>query len=120
MKDIDHQRLIHMKTYCEDIAEAISRFGNSFEIFASDKDFFNSVSMSVMQIGELSVGLSDGFREETKAQMQWGAIRGMRNMFAHAYAAMSKDAIWETATKDIPGLLQFCDRMIEMYREETR
>lgn len=107
------QRIRHIKTYCEDIAETICRFGADYEMFASDKDYFNSVSMSVMQIGELSIGLSDEFKDSTKKQMQWGAIRGMRNLFAHAYAAMDKKAVWETAVNDIPGLLSFCDRIIE-------
>lgn len=118
MKDSDFQRIAHIKTYCEDIAETINRFGKSYEIFSKDKDFFNSISMSLMQIGELSVSLSDKFKDQTKTQMQWGAIRGMRNLFAHAYAAMNKDAVWETAMNDIPGLLLFCERMIEKQGEE--
>jgi hypothetical protein len=64
--------------------------------------------MSIMQIGELSVGLTDAFKEATKKHMQWGAIRSTRNMYAHAYAKMDKISIWETATKDIPTLHQFC------------
>ncbi len=109
----DLDRIRHMKRYCEDIATAIERFGNTYDIFANDIDFCNSVSMSIMQIGELSAGLSDEFKTETRSQMPWGLMRGMRNRFAHAYATMGKDDIWETATQDIPNLFHFCNGVIE-------
>ena len=48
MKDTDLQRITHIKTYCEDIAKTISRFGNNYDRFESDIDFVNSVSMSMM------------------------------------------------------------------------
>jgi len=108
-----------MKRYCEDIAGAIARFGDSYDIFAQDIDFCNSVSMSIMQIGELSSGLSDAFRDVTRAQMPWGLIRGMRNRFAHVYVTMDKDDIWETAKQDIPNLLRFCESIIEEAASKT-
>ncbi len=118
MKDSDIQRIRHMKSYCEKIAKTINRFGAERKTFASDDDYANSVSMSIMQIGELSIGLSDEFKEKTKNQMQWGMIRGMRNLFAHTYASMDKDVIWEVASNDIPGLLLFCNGIIEADKEK--
>ena len=58
----DLERIKHMKRYCEDIAATVKRCGNSFETFASDTDFYNSISMSIMQIGELSGSLSEDFK----------------------------------------------------------
>jgi uncharacterized protein with HEPN domain len=108
----DLDRIRHIRRYCEDIAKTIERFGRSFEHFTKDIDFCNSVSMSILQIGELSAGLSDDFKAATRSQMPWGLMRGMRNRFAHAYATMEKDDIWETATQDIPNLLRFCKDII--------
>jgi len=113
MAKSDIDRIRHIKLYCEDIAETIRRYGDSFITFTQDKDFYKSVSMSVLQIGELSGGLSDGFRNATRSQMPWGMIKGMRNRFAHAYDIMEKSDVWETATQDIPNLLIFCDGIIE-------
>ena len=113
MKDSDLQRIRHIASYCEDIAKTIQRFGNTQEIFFKDLDYRNSISMSIMQIGELSIGLSDDFKDSTKEQMQWGLIRGMRNMFAHTYAKMDNVIIWDVATKDIPGLLHFCKKILQ-------
>ena len=109
----DMQILLHIKSYCEDIARSIQRFGEEYEVFASDIDYFNSVSMSIMQIGELSSILSDSFREDTNDELQWNLMRGMRNMYAHEYKKMDKSIIWETATKDIPNLLRFCERVTD-------
>ena len=120
MNNSDLLRIKHIKTYCEDIAKAIQRFGEDFEIFRNDTDYLNSVSMSIMQIGELSVGLSDDFKHASGEQMQLGAIRGMRNLYAHAYAKMDKASIWETVTMDIPGLLNFCERTIARTQENQQ
>ena len=109
----DLERIKHIKRYCEDITGSINRFGDSFDTFSNDIDFYNSISMSIMQIGELSSGLSDEFKTSTREKIPWGLIKGMRNHFAHGYATMEKSDIWETATKDIPNLLQFCNGVIE-------
>ena len=114
MKDSDLQRIQHMKTYCEDIADTIKRFGEDYQVFESDKDFYNSVSMSIMQIGELSAGLSDEFKDATRHQIQWGSLKGIRNLFAHAYISMTQSVIWESATKDIPHELAFCNEVIAL------
>lgn len=115
MKDSDLQRIRHIKTYCEDIDDTIERFGNDFQVFESDKDFLNSISMSILQIGELSIGLSNEFKDKTRHQIQWGALKGMRNIFAHAYISMNKSVIWESATKDVPAVLDFCKEILARY-----
>ena len=109
----DAQRIRHICRYCEDIAEFLERFGKNFETFTEDRAYLNAVSMCILQIGELANGLSEEFREETKGEMPWGMIRGMRNWIAHAYAEMDEFIVWETATNDIPRLFAFCNRKIE-------
>lgn len=109
----DYQRLQHIQRYCKDIGEFIKRFGQNYSTFTQDRAYFNAVSMCILQIGELSNGLSVAFREETKAQMPWDMIRGMRNWLAHAYAEMDESVIWETALHDIPKLLAFCDGLVD-------
>lgn len=108
----DRQRLLHIQTYCRDIAGFIARFGRDYSIFTTDRAYSNAVAMCILQIGELANGLSEEFREKTKSQMPWGMIRGMRNWLAHAYAEMDETVIWETATNDIPGLLRFCEEIL--------
>lgn len=108
--------LEHIKTYCGDIMKSVERFGNDRAIFDVDKDYRNSVCMSLLQIGELTGHLTEGFREETKKEIFWPAIKGMRNLFAHNYGAVDIERVWETVISDIPQLLEFCERTIQIYR----
>ena len=55
----DKQRLEHILDYCCEIEKTIARYGSDFAIFDRDRDYQRSVSFSILQIGELSGGLSD-------------------------------------------------------------
>jgi uncharacterized protein with HEPN domain len=112
MKERDIQILEHVRDYCEEIAGTISRYGQDFDIFFADRDYYKSISMSLMQIGELSNKLSDEFKDSTRNRMPWSFIKGMRNMFAHEYHEMSHDVIWEAACKDAPELAKFCEEVL--------
>ena len=57
-----------------------------------DRDYRNSVCMSLLQIGELTGHLTEDFREGTKDSIYWPAIKGMRNLFAHNYGAVDVGA----------------------------
>ena len=84
----------------------------SILFFVSDRLYFNSVSMSILQVGELANGLSEEFRKETASEMPWGMIRGMRNWLAHAYGEIDEDMIWDTAVHDIPKVADFCRKKL--------
>lgn len=111
----DLQRIKHIRDYCVEIQKTIARYGNSFEIFDTDADYQRSISFSILQIGELSGGLSAEYRKETANRVQWGPIKGMRNLVAHNYGNMSREIIWETATVDIPVLESFCNEQLKSY-----
>lgn len=113
MMQPDLQRIAHIHDYCEEIQKTIARYGNAFESFDNDADYQRSVSFSILQIGELSGGLSLEFRRETANRVQWGPMKGMRNLVAHSYGSMSREIIWETAVTDIPALREFCDQILQ-------
>ena len=112
MMSPDLQRVKHIRDYCIEVEKTIARYGASFEIFDIDADYQRSVSFCILQIGELSGGLSAEYRQATASRVQWGPIKGMRNLVAHNYGSMSRDIIWETATVDIPVLKEFCDEQL--------
>lgn len=64
--------------------------------------------MNSLQIGELAGRLTSNFVDYSKERINWRAIRGMRNLFAHAYGTMDLDRIWDTAITDIPDLKAYC------------
>lgn len=118
MRNKNEDVLLHILSYCEDVGKTIERFGNDPEIFDSDMDYRNSISMSLYQIGELSGHLSEDFRSATRNKMDWPAVRGMRNLFAHNYGAMDIDKIWSTALDDIPVLIAFCQEALKEQAEQ--
>jgi uncharacterized protein with HEPN domain len=109
----DKQRLEHILDYCCEIEKTIARYGRDFAIFDRDRDYQRSVSFSILQIGELSGGLSLAFRQATADRIQWGPMKGMRNLVAHNYGSMSREIIWETAVTDIPALKRFCQEQLD-------
>ena len=114
MNEADRQRLQHIITYCKDMEGFVDRFGRDYEIFITDRAFFNSVSMCVLQIGELSNALSEDFRNATNDEIPWKMIRGMRNWLAHAYGEVDESILWETVNNEIPFLLDFCKKAIDL------
>ena len=113
MNNGDRQRIAHIKTYCEDVADFTERFGKDFQTFTADKAYFNAVAMCVLQIGELSNALSEPFRERTRHKVPWKMIRGARNWLAHAYGEVDETVLWETAINDLPALLAFCEEILQ-------
>ena len=114
MKQRNRDKIIleHIIAYAEKIERSIQRFGNDFQTFLDDADFRDAVSMNILQIGELAKKLSDEYVKETSNQMNWKAIKGMRDFFAHDYGSMDIERIWETAIEDIPQLKAFCQSQI--------
>lgn len=104
----DFDILCHILRYCERIENIIERFGCEEEIFRSDMAYRDAVSMNLLQIGELAGHLSDGYRSQTRNKMNWAAIKGMRNLFAHDYGNMDEQVIWNTANESLQELKDFC------------
>ena len=85
----DQQRLEKIIDYCRQIKSTVVRYGDSLEQFQTDVDYQQSVSFSVLQIGELVNGLSEEFKAATSSEMQWHQIRGMRNIVVHGYGSIA-------------------------------
>ena len=112
MDDRNISILKHMLKYCEEINKTLNRFGTDIEIFKKDSDYRDSISMKIFQIGELDNHLTDEYLEETKNEINWNAIRGMRNRFAYGYGKMDLNKIFYTATEDIPVIKNFLEKQL--------
>ena len=113
MQSPDLQRLSHIRDYCLEIQKTIARYGNDYAIFDKDADYQRSIAFCILQIGELGGTLAEEYRKATSQRVQWGPRKGRRNLVAHSYGSMSREIIWETATVDIPTLLQFCEEQLQ-------
>jgi uncharacterized protein with HEPN domain len=97
----------HIIEHTENVRNTQKRFGNEYKIFISDKDYFNSVCMSLLQIGELAHHLTTEFTA-THADIPWKNIIGLRNVVVHGYGQLDTEAIWSTLIDDLPELYRKC------------
>jgi len=97
--------------HIENIFRAQKRFGNDFDTFVSDKDYANSVCMSLLQIGELANHLTPDFRA-AHADIPWRSIIGLRNVVVHGYGQLDMEVVWATITEDIPQLYLKCKALV--------
>jgi len=97
----------HIIEHIENVLKAQKRFGNDIKIFVADKDYFNSICMSLLQIGELANHLSTEFTTK-HSDIPWKSIIGLRNVVVHGYGQLDAETVWATLTDDIPKLYQQC------------
>lgn len=92
--------------YCDEISKTHTFFKNDKDLFFDKEKGFvyrNSITMPILQIGELAKNLSDEFRKNHH-DIPWRAIMGMRDVFAHHYGALDYTVAWDTSVSDVPQL----------------
>ena len=107
----DTRILKHIIEHIESTLNAQKRFGNDFKVFISDKDYFNSICMSLLQIGELARHLTTEFTTD-HTDIPWKNIVGLRNVVVHGYGQLDAETVWATVTDDIPELYQKCKTIL--------
>lgn len=101
--------------YCDEIEKTHSAFGNNSELFFDKEKGFiyrNSITMPILQIGELVKNLSESFTLEHK-NIPWRAIAGMRDVFAHHYGSIDYEMTWNTSKEDITMLKNYLQNSIK-------
>lgn len=101
MLDRDRQILETILNYTKRIKEKIK--GKSVNDLSEDEDLQDVLSFNILQIGELTNKLSDGFKNENK-HIPWKDINGMRNIIVHGYAYVDIETVYDTSVYDIPKL----------------
>ncbi|MDR2832241.1 MAG: DUF86 domain-containing protein [Streptococcaceae bacterium] len=112
--------LLQTLEYIQEVDTTLKRFGLEFETFIEDFVYKNSVSMSAMQIGELKNSLSDEFIEKYGSYFDWDSLRKLRNQFAHAYARIDEEIIWDFATRKAPELEEVINRVLLEDRKQEK
>jgi len=108
-KDIEIIKLII--EHIENVQNSQKRFGNEYTVFALDKDYFNSVCMNLLQIGELTNHLTTEFTD-VHSDIPWKNIIGLRNVVVHGYGQLDTEMVWSTIIDDIPELYQKCRKIV--------
>lgn len=109
----DYKILNVILTYCKKVEKIVHRIDSDYDTFINDSIYQDSISMNLLQIGESVSKFSEEYINTSKDEMNWRAIKGMRNLFAHAYDSMDLDKIWETAVDDISVLEEYCINILQ-------
>ena len=110
----DIRIIYHIIEHIENAINTQKRFGCDYEMFASDKDYFNSICMSLLQIGELANHLTKEFIN-AYSDIPWRNIIGLRNVVVHGYGQLDTETVWATLTDDIPDLY----KKLKLIKEQT-
>ena len=106
MNQRDKTILIKIIDYCLEIKDTHDYFKQDKELFINEKHGFiyrNSITMPILQIGELSKMLSTEFLNEY-TKIPWKMIMRMRDIVAHHYGSLDYEIVWNTSIVDISEL----------------
>jgi len=95
--------IITKKIICE--IETINQFvaGMSEADFLADDKTQRAVTMTLINIGELSKAYTDDFLY-SKKNIPWKAIQATRNIAAHNYEIVDMSIVWDTVKVSLPVL----------------
>ena len=112
----DRQRLIKIANYCNLISDATLNAGLDYNMIlqklSEDIIFQTSISMMLVQIGELTRHLSDELKAEYP-EIPWRTISGLRNRLVHDYEETNWSVISGVIEDDIKPLLDYCNKILQ-------
>ncbi|HEY7034041.1 MAG TPA: DUF86 domain-containing protein [Thermomicrobiales bacterium] len=76
-----------------------------FETFVAESMRRNATLQQLTVIGEAAAQLPPEVRDR-HAEIEWTSIIGFRNVIVHGYFRMTWPIVWETATTDMPALIE--------------
>ncbi len=82
-----------------------------FASFSKDLKTQSAVTLQILILGEATKRLSSEFRSR-HPEIPWSDIMQMRDKLIHHYEKMDLVLIWQTATMDVPNLLEFVEQLI--------
>ena len=80
--------------------------------FKANLDIREIVCFNIFQIGELAKNLPDELLGKYN-KVPWKDIKGMRDWVAHGYGSLDLVKTWNTATKDIKILKDYCEKILK-------
>lgn len=105
--------LLHIKGYCKEIFNTLEIINNNYSKYEESFIVKNSLCMDLLQIGELVNRLDSNYLEETKNEINWNQIRGMRNRLTHDYLKIDYDIVFNVVENDIPELDDFLTKELK-------
>jgi uncharacterized protein with HEPN domain len=101
---MDHRNKITLEKMVDEsdfIATSIKDI--DVESFIADEILKRAVTMSLINIGELTNALTEDFRAENP-DIKWNLLRRTRDKVAHHYIDLDPRITWQTVTESVPEL----------------
>ena len=79
--------------------------------FLADKRTQQAIILNLIILGEAATKLMDNYPDvcDASPEIEWRAMRGMRNRIAHGYYDIDLDVVWETVRSALPELQRSID-----------
>lgn len=114
MSPTERDRLAHIREAARDARDfARARTRADLE---RDRQLRRALIQCFVVIGEAASRVPAPTRASLP-DIPWRDMRNMRNIVVHAYFGVDLDILWETATNDLPGLIETLER--ELGKEPT-
>ena len=116
MRQPDEAVLLDMLTFARricDKAQSVTRAE-----FDADEDLQLALTYLIQIVGEAASRASKSL-QSAYPEVPWTEIIGMRHRIVHDYLRVQADVVWETATDDIPPLIQILAPLIPDEPPET-
>ncbi|MBP3231381.1 DUF86 domain-containing protein [Anaerovibrio sp.] len=111
----DIHRIKHIIDYCHKIENVMKKLSGedkkSSYFDVNNYEIRDLTCFYLLQIGELSIGLTDEFKNKHSA-LPWKAIRGFRNIVAHRYDTIDVETVWDIINSNIPELKEACMNIV--------
>jgi uncharacterized protein with HEPN domain len=82
------------------------------EAFTEDEKTVDAVIRNILTIGEAARHIPDDVQKRYP-NIEWGGMRGMRNILVHDYAGVVPDVVWGVVERRIPGLILSLREILE-------
>jgi len=103
----DKLRIAHILKSAAQIADIVSRPKDETLAVQTNCD---SLCYHFILIGEAAAAITDDFKS-AHPEVPWAVMKQMRNILVHEYMQTNMDIVWDTATKDMPGLVQTLEEL---------
>ncbi len=100
MYDKNKQNILDIQEAIEKILSFTNNISNHEE-FYQNQMVFDAVLMNFIVIGEAVSRLADDFISKNN-HIDWGKIKGLRNIIAHDYFGIDVEEIWQIVENTIP------------------
>ena len=85
--------------------------GTERPAYEEDENLQLALTYLLQVIGEAARRISTDFRA-AYPDIPWDKIIGMRHKVVHDYLEVDENIVWDTATTDIPALVQFLEKIV--------